>query len=99
LLFPARGHDDRAYSGWSKSKRGLDCGCGVEFTLHDLRRTWATRAADLGVHPWVIEAHLNHVSGVVSGVSAIYNRYSYLKEARTAVRLVEEHFSDKLRTM
>lgn len=97
LLFPARGYDDRAFSGWSKSKRGLDRACGVDFTLHDLRRTWATRAADLGVHPWVIEAHLNHVSGVVSGVSAIYNRYSYLKEARTAVRLVEEHFANKLR--
>ena len=92
LLFPARGHVDRPFSGWSKSKRALDHGCGLEFTLHDLRRTWATRAANLGVHPWVIEAHLNHVSGVVSGVSAIYNRYSYLKEARAAVRLVEEHF-------
>jgi len=99
LLFPARGHDDRAYSGWSKSKRGLDRACGVDFTLHDLRRTWATRAADLGVHPWVIEAHLNHVSGVVSGVSAIYNRYSYLKEARSAVQLVEDHFSNKLRSI
>ena len=96
LLFPARGHDDRSFSGWSKSKRGLDRACGVDFTLHDLRRTWATRAADLGVHPWVIEAHLNHVSGVVSGVSAIYNRYSYLKEAKTAVKLFEEYFSSKL---
>ena len=45
----------------------------------------------------MIEAHLNHVSGVVSGVSAIYNRYSYLKEARTAVTLVEEYFANKLR--
>jgi integrase len=99
LLFPARGREDRSFSGWSKSKRGLDRACGVDFTLHDLRRTWATRAADLGVHPWVIEAHLNHVSGIVSGVSAIYNRYAYLKEARTAVRLVEEHFCNKLRTI
>ena len=97
LLFPARGYDDRAFSGWSKSKRALDMRCGVEFTLHDLRRTWATRAADLGVHPWVIEAHLNHVSGVVSGVSAIYNRYSYLKEARVAVQVFEEHLSGALR--
>ena len=96
LLFPARGHADRSFSGWSKSKRGLDLACGVDFTLHDLRRTWATRVADLGVHPWVIEAHLNHVSGVVSGVSAIYNRYAYLKEARTAVKLFEAHFSSAL---
>jgi integrase len=99
LLFPARGHHDRSFSGWSKSKRGLDRACAVEFTLHDLRRTWATRAANLGVHPWVIEAHLNHVSGIVSGVSAIYNRYSYLKEARLAVKLFEEHFASALRSM
>ena len=93
FLFPARGHDDRAFSGWSKAKRSLDLVCGVAFTLHDLRRTWATRTAHLGVHPWVIEAHLNHVSGVVSGVSAIYNRYAYLKETMVAVELFENHFS------
>ena len=33
------------------------------WTLHDLRRTAATRMADLGVQPHVIEAVLNHVSG------------------------------------
>ena len=99
MLFAARGHDDRPFSGWSKSKRALDITCGAEFTLHDLRRTWATRAADLGVHPWVIEAHLNHVSGVVSGVSAIYNRYSYLKEARAAVKLFDDHFRAARRSL
>ena len=91
-LFPARGFDDRCFSGWSKSKRALDRRCGIDFTLHDLRRTWASKCASLGVHPWVIEAHLNHVSGVVSGVAAIYNRYSYLKEARVAVDLYDQHF-------
>ena len=33
------------------------------WTLHDLRRTAATRIADLGVAPHVIEAILNHVLG------------------------------------
>ena len=52
------------YSGWSKSKAALDESCGLEpWTLHDLRRTAATRMADLGVLPHVIEAVLNHVSG------------------------------------
>ncbi len=96
FLFPARGHDDRPFSGWSKAKRELDVASGVDFTLHDLRRTWATRAAESGVHPWVIEAHLNHVSGVVSGVAAIYNRHNYLNEARSAVKVFDEHLAKAL---
>ena len=96
LLFPARGYDDRAYCGWSKAKRALDLMGGVDFTLHDLRRTWATRTSDLGVYPWVVEAHINHVSGVVSGVAAIYNRAAYLKETKAAVEVFENHLSKLL---
>ncbi len=66
LLFPARGCDDRPFSGWSKVKAVLDERSGVDFTLHDLRRSWATHVAVLDVHPWVFEAHLNHVSGTIS---------------------------------
>ncbi len=61
-------------------------------------RTWCYARSDLGVHPWVVKAHLNHVSGVVSGVTVIYKRYSYLKEARPAIRLFEDHFSTALRS-
>jgi integrase len=89
LLFPARGCEDRPFSGWSKIKAVLDERSGVNFRLHDLRRTWATHVAELDVHPWVIEAHLNHVSGVVSGVAAVYNRHKYLNESRAAVAKFE----------
>ena len=44
------------------------------WTLHDLRRTGATRMADSGVQPHIIEAVLNHVSGHKGGVAGIYNR-------------------------
>lgn len=96
LLFPARGFDDRAFSGWSKVKAVLDHLSGVKFRLHDLRRTWATQVAELDVHPWVIEAHLNHVSGVVSGIAAVYNRHKYLKETRAAVARFEKRLSHLL---
>ena len=43
--------------------------------------------ADLGVDPHVIEAVLNHVSGVRSGVAGIYNRALYVNEKRAALQL------------
>jgi len=55
------------------------------FTSHDLRRTCATKMADAGVLPHVIEAVLNHSSGAKSGVAGIYNRASYSKEKRSAL--------------
>jgi hypothetical protein len=41
--------------------------------------------ARLAVAPHVIEAILNHRSGIVSGVAAIYNRHDYLDEKRDAL--------------
>jgi integrase len=58
-----------------------------EWTLHDLRRTMATRMADLGVQPHVIEAVLNHVSGHKAGVAGVYNRSTYADEKRAALDL------------
>lgn len=59
-------------------------GVPLDFRFHDLRRTAATRMAELGVKPWIVDAVLDHVQG---GVSGIYNRYSYLDEMREALAL------------
>jgi integrase len=60
-----------------------------DFTAHDIRRSWATMAAELGVAPHVIAAALNHVS-VNSGVTfASYLKHDYMKERRQAHALVE----------
>jgi hypothetical protein len=60
--------------------------CGVkDWTVHDLSRTVATRMADIGVQPHVIEAVLNHVSGHKAGVAGIYNRSTYATEKRAAL--------------
>ncbi|MEP0313220.1 site-specific integrase [Hyphomonas sp.] len=86
LLFPARGADQRSFNGWSKSKREFDRPIDVpEYTLHDLRRTYSSNLARLGVPIHVTERLLNHVSGTVSGVAAVYNRYTYADEMRAAV--------------
>ena len=43
--------------------------------IHDLRRTAATGMAALGFPVHVVEAVLNHKSGSIKGVAAVYNRH------------------------
>ena len=94
LLFPARGTTDTPFNGWSKSKVALDTQCKIEpWTLHDLRRTFATNLAALGTPIHVTEKLLNHVSGTVSGVAAIYNRHAYMDEMRAAIDAWEKRLS------
>ncbi|RWD10631.1 MAG: site-specific integrase [Mesorhizobium sp.] len=77
------------FSGFSNGKKALDKHCGApalpEWHLHDLRRTCATELAKLGIKQEVTEAILNHKTGKVSGVAAIYNRYDYQDEKRDAL--------------
>ncbi|WP_201098133.1 tyrosine-type recombinase/integrase [Thiocystis minor] len=82
-----RGLESKPYQGWSKAKARLDARASIApWTLHDLRRTLATRMAeDLRIAPHVIEALLNHVSGTRSGVAGIYNRALYLEERKGAL--------------
>jgi integrase len=66
LYFPpyrshVRGKPTKTYAGWSKDKKAFDKRCGVsKWTLHDLHRTFATKLAELGVLPHVVERLLNH---------------------------------------
>jgi integrase len=79
--------------GFSKQKEKLDSLLpGLEpWTLHDLRRTAASGMAGLGVQPHVIEATLNHRSGAIRGVAAVYNRYNYAGERRVALVAWSKH--------
>ena len=88
------GDPQRGFSGWSKSKGALDARISEtlgealmpSWTIHDLRRTCATRMGDrLRVLPHIIEAILNHVSGHKSGVAGIYNLALYADEMREAL--------------
>ena len=73
------GEGEGPFQGWGRAKAALDRrlaefaannGRVAPWRLHDVRRTVATRMADLGVQPHVIEAVLNHVSGHKAGVAA-----------------------------
>lgn len=66
-------------------------GHSERWTLHDLRRTFATCVAGLGIGPHVVEALLGHSLG---GVAGIYNRQSYLAEQLTALELWAEKVAE-----
>ena len=71
-LFPTAG--GIPFNNWAACKARLDEASGVTgWRHHDLRRTWATVAADeLNIEPHYIESVLAHSTG--SQVSRIYNR-------------------------
>ena len=69
------GEGKGGFGGFAVCKKTLDKATGLTgWVVHDLRRTVATRMADLGVQPHLVEAVLNHVSGHKAGVAGIYNR-------------------------
>ena len=67
---------------WARARvqLGLD-----DVVLHDFRRTCATGLQKLGVRLEVTEAVLNHKSGSVSGIVAIYQRHDWKVEKREAL--------------
>lgn len=69
---------------YAREERGADFEI-ERWTLHDLRRTCASGMARLRVRPHVIEAILNHKSGIIRGIAAIYNRYDYFEEKQAAL--------------
>jgi integrase len=78
-----------AIAGWGWRKERLDAAIGdkikMPWTLHDIRRSCASRMADIGILPHVIEAALNHQSGTKRGVAGVYNRSTYAPEKKRAL--------------
>jgi integrase len=89
--FPALGKTT-PFNGFSKCKPKLERRCGVsDWTLHDLRRTFASGLASIGIALPVIERLLNHVSGSFGGIVGVYQRYDFFPEMRDAIARWEEH--------
>lgn len=84
----------KPFTGWSKAKASLDTAVRMPpWVIHDLRRTFSTKMASLGVALHVTEKILAHRSGTISGIAAIYNRYDFMAEAREALALYERHLA------
>ena len=88
------GRRANGFSGWSKSKRELDDVVKIEpWTVHDLRRTVATKLTEspVSIQPHIVEAVLNHISGARDGVAGIYNRAQYQPEKKDALDRWAQH--------
>jgi integrase len=83
------GRGRAGFDAWSFAKEKLDAVLQLSkpWTVHDLRRSFSTGLGDLGFAPHIGDAITNHQSGVRSGVSGVYNRSVYEREARLAVDL------------
>jgi integrase len=96
-LFPARKTWRGAgtvYNAWNKDKPRLDKRSGVTgWVIHDLRRTLRSKWAELGIPREVAERYINHISGVHSGVSGIYDRFSYWQPMERACAIWESFLS------
>ncbi len=94
LLFPSRTNPESSFNGWGKCKARFDEPLDIEpYTLHDLRRTLSSNMAMLGVPIQVTEKILNHISGTISGVAAVYNRYSYRDEMKAALEKYDRYLA------
>ena len=90
LLFGER--SPNGFTSWDAHKTELDQRSGVAgWELRDIRRSVATKMADLGIQPHIIEQILNHQSGHKAGPAGIYNRSSYEREVKAALALWEDH--------
>ena len=90
LVFPAGG--GRPVSQFSSEKRRLDALSGVlGWRLHDLRRTMVSGMARLGVAPHIADKILNHASGTISGVAAVYQRHEFMQEREDALNRWSAH--------
>jgi integrase len=90
------GRTNRGFTTWALSKKALDARLGDQvrpWTLHDLRRTCATRLGDLGAEPHIIEALLNHQSGHKRGVAGVYNKSKYAAAVKAAVAMWNNHIT------
>jgi integrase len=72
-------------TGFFLIKRRIDVAFAANWTFHDLRRSFASGCARLGVDMHVVEKCLNHVSGSFAGIVGVYQRHDFGGEKRAAM--------------
>jgi integrase len=93
-LFALRGNNPVSTFAYAKRRLDAIMGTTEPWQLRDLRRTATTGMARLGIAPHVADRVLNHVSGTISGVAAVYNRFEYLDERKAALEAWGQFVAD-----
>jgi integrase len=95
LVFSRSGN---GFLGWGRCKAKLDCAITAElgkslepWVIHDLRRSFVTGLARLGVDLPVIEKIVNHASGSFAGIVGVYQHHSFEAEKHSALGLWGAH--------
>jgi integrase len=90
----------RGVNTFSQAKRELDKAMAkiagrpvAAWRLHDLRRSFVSGLAALGVQLPVIERLVNHVSGSFGGVAGVYQRHEFSDEKREALQRWAQHLT------
>lgn len=77
-VFPRPRNPEEPMKYFSKRKASIQARSNVKnWTIHDMRRTTATKIAEMGVDAKIRKKILNHVE---NSVSDIYERYNYFQE-------------------
>jgi len=89
------------FRGWDFAKKNLDAritemtGAPLHaWVLHDLRRSFASGLARIGIALPTIEKCLNHESGSFGGIVAVYQHHSFAAEKREALLRWDQHIAD-----
>jgi integrase len=69
-----------------------------DWRFHDFRRSGVTALAAMGVPPHVADKLLNHVTGAIQGVAAVYQRHEFMGERQAALTAWAEHVLGAVRT-
>jgi integrase len=87
-------HGAKPFPDLARAKRKLDELSKVTgWRLHDLRRTCVSGMARLGIAPHVADKILNHQSGTITGVAAVYQRHEFLLERKDALERWGAHMA------
>lgn len=82
-VFPSRTRSGHPIMYLQKAAERVKAKSGVDFVLHDLRRTTASHIGSITSRRDIVKRILNHSEG--GDVTAVYDRYTYDSEKRQAM--------------
>jgi integrase len=95
--FVFAGRDGRPIAAFNYAKAEIEAAlddAGItmpDWRFHDFRRAGVTALATMGFAPHVCDRILNHVTGAITGVAAIYQRSEFLNERKAALDVWATH--------